>query len=245
MDAFLGVIGFFGMIGCIVVSLKKRNKLQNKRKVVIPFLIFLVMFIIAMCLPDSDKTDEEITSIPIPTNTTVLLPTEAVTPTLKPTEVPKEISFNEKFMNAYLSQGLPVVAQEYCKVYDDYGIDVQKALFYRKCQEDENIPVLEEVVFQGEGSIIGTGMKYSDKGTTMVDIYLGSHEFEYIKGIEIAKEELLTEYPEEKFNFVSIVSGDYMVVEKGDRVVFSGTLTGVRESIHSADIVLHGTCEKK
>lgn len=243
MEPFLGVIGFFGMIGCGVAAVKKHRKKQDMKKEVITLLVCLIMFIIAMSMSGSNETDEVTSPTSAPTNTHTPTPTEKPTP--EPTEAPKEKSFNEKFMDNYVAQGLAIVVKEYCEVYDEYGIDVQKELFYRNHQGDTNIPVLEEVVFQGEGLIIGTGTNYSDKGTTMVDIYLGTYEFDYTKGIAIAQEELLAKYPEEKYNFISIVSGDYMNVERGDKVTFSGTLQGIRESSFSVDISLRGTCEKK
>lgn len=58
MDALIGVLGFFGMIGCIPVYFVKKRKKQSKKKVGITFLVCLAMFAIALSMSDANVSTE-------------------------------------------------------------------------------------------------------------------------------------------------------------------------------------------
>ena len=151
-----------------------------------------------------------------------------------------QISFNEQFINTYVPKGVPAIMREYKKLEEAGENETIRKLMYRNNQSDTSIPVLEEQTVSGRGLVIGAN-SYSNQGTTMVDLYLGSYDFDYKSGITPATEKLLAEHPEEWCNFVTIVSGDYMKVNRGDTVYFEGTIYGISNDIMS----LRGTCHKE
>lgn len=148
------------------------------------------------------------------------------------------VSFNEEFINTYVPLGIATIMQEYKKLEEVGDYEVIRELMYRKHQPDSSIPVLEEQIVSGKGLIIGTNTYAGDSGTTLAELYIGNYDFDYSSGIIPATEKLLAEHPEEWCNFVSITSGEYMKVNRGDIVYFEGTIYGISNNI----MHLKGTC---